>query len=52
MAVSLDKTPRSIEISRRLARWNQRLRRNDLKALRFHYALQSDAKLREALRSA
>ncbi|MDX3405138.1 hypothetical protein PV708_02650 [Streptomyces sp. ME02-6977A] len=51
MAVSLDKTPRSIEISRRLARWNSRLRRNDLKALRWELALQSDAALRGALRA-
>ncbi|WJN63484.1 hypothetical protein [Streptomyces phage phiScoe56] len=41
MSVSLDKTRSSIARGIRAARWNERLRRNDLDALRRQLAIQA-----------
>ncbi|AKY03829.1 hypothetical protein AVT29_gp74 [Streptomyces phage Amela] len=41
MAVSLDKTRSSVARGIRAARWNERLRRNDLDALRRQLAIQA-----------
>jgi hypothetical protein len=41
MSVTLEKTRSSIARSKRAARWNERLRRNDLDALRRQLAIQA-----------
>ncbi|AWY07641.1 hypothetical protein SEA_YOSIF_77 [Streptomyces phage Yosif] len=41
MAVTLEKTRSSIARSKRAARWNERLRRNDLDALRRELAIRA-----------